>query len=253
MCCTIQKIILRTKGFHITFGKTRGFQSIKKLFAAILLMILTTCAGAQSTLSSTDAIILIAPQGDYNMVAVTFHSVQDHRMVENRMRTLATQAGWKIYDLQIKDTNVPLRTNIKPVRLTDAVMLIGPTQIYQNGAFKLQPLLFAFADFNRFEVMFMVTLDPGFNGLYAYDTSVLKVTLTQPGGPYRYLFEVKDHKASIPVLPVTQPRANLKAGVNTHLWISQFAPVVIVAASFGLLILFIFYIRALKRNRQTNR
>jgi hypothetical protein len=206
----------------------------------------------QSSRSVSDAMILVQPQGSQALVAVIFPEVVPHAALKERVRRMAQSAGWQVGSLKIKDQNLETSPLYGPAvklgRQTDASFVLTNAPQMRGGGFLLQPYVEAFRDLNRFEILYWIKQDPSFQELRAYESPALSVNLIHEGSPYRYIVEVRDHAGALPTLPLTQARpVTAQTGPDHHDAASPgpalFAPVLMLAAAAGLLMLVTMFIR----------
>ena len=216
------------------------------------------CSGAGVQAQETNAILLIQPMGPQAMVALVFAKSVAHEQVTKSLNQLAQHSGWTASKLEVNDREMPLPDASGKDRLTqqtDGAMMISGLSVREDGAVDIQPLVETMRDFGRFEIIISSKANPAYHGLYLYEDNVISARMSHAGGPYRYLFNIKDKSAAIPKLPQDQTenvvvtKGNLTV-VKPKPLVWEMLPVILVATLSGLIAFYVIrYIYRPKPNR----
>jgi hypothetical protein len=157
-------------------------------------------------------------------------------------------AGWTIGAVEVKDEDVSTKTTTFPSggigKQTGAAIFLTNSSIAKDGGFLLQPIVQAFSDLRRIEILYFVQKQPNFIGLRSFDSRSLAVNMVKDGGPYRYEVDIKEQGVPLPNLPLIQPAVAVSPsstateGASAHVnSTADYAFVLLVAASCSLVVL----------------
>lgn len=197
---------------------------------------------AQTQRRVPDALILVQPSGNLAYISVTFSGYVPRERVNAALSRLQGSTGWELGAVEVRDVDGASGKAAKKGQragvLTEATALLSNAPQIRERSFVLQPYVDAFADWDRFDILFMIGADPAFQGLRTYRSPALDVVLVQDGAPFRYAVDVKDHTRPLPRLPLTEPvvqapQPQKDAGRPASL-VRQLAAVVLCAAVVAL-------------------
>jgi hypothetical protein len=258
--------VIRARCAPIVFESDSMKNRLRIGFTFLLLFALywqTQKCLAQSNGVNSDAIVIIQPSGKSATLFITFPGVVSHESVKQRIARLGQIAGWPVSSVDVKDEEISTRAAGIPTvglgKQTGATVLLSNVTLMKDGGFLLQPLVQAFSDLRRIEVLYFVQQQRNFNGLKDFDSKVLAVKLVKDGGPYRYAIDIKEQGVPLPNLPLTQPVVASGAspadvsGVKTAATnTADFAFVLLVAAGCSLVVLAALLILGRYRSAQIN-
>lgn len=207
------------------------------LLGAVVALVAPVPSRAQAASRPSDVIVLVQPTGSSALLSVTFSRKIAHDQARSKVATLAREAGWSLAGVEVDDAEGV--AGGAGSQQTGVSAMVTGSPLVSGGGFVLQPFLKAFADANQFELLFMVPNAPAMQPLRNYRSRVVDVTLLRDGSPYRYLFVVKDHGASLPVLPLTEAAASSAHGAGQAGGAVRQLLIVLVLAAGGGLVVFL--------------
>lgn len=157
-----------------------------------------------------DAMIIIVPMGDEAVIDVTYSHAVSHVAARDGLTRLARLQGWKLSAANVNDQEM-FGTSVDGKRISLGkqtgveATAKGVTNLTSGSAYRLQPLIEAYKNLNRIDILFVNSSPANFTGLRSFDHPALAVTLMQEKGSYRYRVDIRDHSAPLPQLPLNEP------------------------------------------------
>ncbi len=199
------------------------------VFALVLALLLLLGAARQGaaqvpggTRPDVQIVVMGHPTGQW-AVSVVYPRVVSKAVMQNHLKRLLAVSGWKASGKPEFETR-GIRKNdgrrIDRAGATDPPMssvtflTASPVVDWQNSVLPVEPFARAFRDLNRVYVTFFVPGRFPFRGLRRHSDQNLDVALTEDGGAYTYILNIKNHNLEaldLPRFQVTVPPEKVRS------------------------------------------
>ncbi len=183
---------------------------------AVTALLLTSCPlHAQSS----DALILVVPQGSQMNISATCSGSFTQEEIERDFSNLASRLQGRVIRLESSAANRAAQGNLSPGEkvITFTAVLTAPGLVRER-AIDLPSFVAAFRRFQQIEALFFVSPITDFRGVRSFENDAVSVKLleepsagSQTFQPYRYRVQLKDPSSPVE-LPLTAPTPDAAVG-----------------------------------------